>query len=185
LSLPPHPLESFRWKVGNGNRLLVARSLGAEQKHLVGTVLEKHRAYYAEHFCVHSKPYPGIRELLRELKEGHFKLAVLSNKPDEFTRKLVNHVFNGDFFDRVRGELSGIPLKPDPTSALALAAQMKVAPQQVAYLGDTGVDMQTARNANMYAIGAKWGFRGPEELQQNGCQALIEHPRELPGILAT
>ena len=185
LSLPTHPVDAYRMKVGNGNRMLVKRALGEGHQHLFDKAFEMQMAYYTEHFCDKTQPYPGIMEMLSKLKKRKLKIAVLSNKVDELTQKLVRHVFGNSVFDIVRGHLNEVPLKPDPASALALAAQMNVAPEQVAYLGDTAIDMQTARQAGMFAIGASWGFRDATELLENGGEVIIDHPQELPKLLAT
>jgi len=182
-SLPIHPVESFRLKVGTGNRDLVSACLGPDKQDLLDAVADIQIKHYAEHFCDNSLPYPGIVEMLTELKNQKLKLAVLSNKPAPFGPKLVEHVFKGKFFAVVQGQTDGVPFKPDPTSALAIAKKLGVPPAQTAFVGDSSVDMQTARNASMLAVGVTWGFRDPEELQQNGAQALIDHPGEILDIL--
>ena len=183
LNLDTHPVESFRLKVGNGSRVLAARSLGPDQQHLVDKLYEIQQAYYAKHFCDFSKPYPDIIQTLTQLRRQGLKLAVLSNKPDHFTRKLVQHFFDDSLFDIVRGQLPETPLKPDPAAALTICEQLGMNSKNVAFIGDSGVDMQTARNASLYAIGVAWGFRSPEELQKNGCQKVIQKPSELLELL--
>lgn len=183
LSLPEHPIESYRLKVGCGNRALVSSCLAPNQQHLLDAVLEIQLTYYTDHFCDHSRAYPGIPETLYELKSLGLKLAVLSNKPAPFTPKVVERVF-GDFpFDVVRGPMPDVPLKPDPSSALSVAESLAVSPAKVAFVGDSGVDMKTARNASMFAVGVTWGFRDRAELEENGSQAIIDHPSELCSLL--
>jgi len=181
--LPVHPVESYRLKVGNGNKVLVQRSLPPEKQHLAEPILKIQMDYYAEHFCDYSQPYPHIPELLTELKTLGLKLAVLSNKPDRFMLPLVGKMFTQGVFDRIQGQTEGIPLKPDPAFALAIAFDLQVAPEQMVYVGDTGVDMQTATRAGMFAVGATWGFRDRDELLQNGAQALIDQPGQLVSLL--
>jgi len=180
---PIHPVESYRLKVGDGNKVLVQRSLPPDQQHLAEPILKMQMDYYAKHVCVYSQPYPHIPELLTELKKMSLKLAVLSNKPDRFMLPLIGKLFAQGVFDRIQGQTEGIPLKPDPTFALAIAHDLQVTPAETAYLGDTGVDMQTANHAGMFAVGAAWGFRDRDELRQNGCQALIEKPMQLISLL--
>ena len=121
--------------------------------------------------------------LLGGLAAGGIKLSVLSNKPDGFTREMVAH-FLGEFdFEIVRGAMDGVPLKPDPSSALRIAADMGLSPERILYLGDTGTDMKTAVGAGMYAVGCTWGFRAADELIANGADAIISHPSELPGLI--
>ena len=104
------------------------------------------------------------------------KLAVLSNKPDADTKAVVRHFFPDVPFTAVRGQVEGVPVKPDPAGALAVAAELGVQPPECLYLGDTDVDMRTAAAAGMYPIGALWGFRTAEELQNSGARCLAETP---------
>ena len=159
LSLPTHQPEAFKMKVGQGTRHMVASSLPAERREYVEELLEMQATYYGEHLADYSSPYPGIVEMLRVLKNAQLMLAVLSNKPDVYTQRLVVAVFDSDTFDLVQGHRDGQVLKPDPAGALAIAARLKVAPAEVDYVGDSGVDMQTARNAGFFAVGVTWGFR--------------------------
>ncbi len=181
--LPVHPVESYRLKVGDGNKVLIERSLPPDQQHLAEPVLKLQMNYYAEHFCDYSQPYPDIPKLLTELKELGLKLAVLSNKPDRFMLPLVGKLFPPGTFARIQGQTEGIPLKPDPAFALAIAFDLQVAPEHIVYLGDTGVDMQTARRAGMFPVGVTWGFRDRDELLQNGAQTLIDQPAQLVSLL--
>jgi phosphoglycolate phosphatase len=181
--LPTHPVESYRLKVGDGNKVLVQRSLPPDQQHLAESILKLQMNYYAEHFCDYTQPYPQIPDLLTELKELGLKLAVLSNKPDRFMLPLIDKMFIKGTFDRIQGQTEGIPLKPDPAFALAIAFDLQVPPTRIVYVGDTGVDMRTANRAEMYAVGAAWGFRDRDELLQNGCQAIIEEPMQLISLL--
>ena len=183
LSLPGHSVDSFRFKVGNGSRMMVSRSLPAQRQDLIETVLQLQQAYYREHLCDHSGPYPGVGEMVGALQNRGFKLAVLSNKPDEATRQIIAACFAPGVFEVVAGNRADLPLKPDPAAALWVAGQLGVAASRIAYLGDTGTDMQTATRAGMFAIGAAWGFRDREELLQNGAQAIIERPEQLPDLL--
>ncbi|MBN1846303.1 MAG: HAD-IA family hydrolase [Sedimentisphaerales bacterium] len=176
---PGHPVESYRRRVGDGNRVLIQRSLAADKQHLLEAVLQMQLDYYAGHFCVFSRPYPGIEPLLAALKERGLKLAVLSNKPDRFLRPLMGALFGEGLFDILQGQIPDVPLKPDPTSVLAVLARLGVSPDRAVYVGDSGVDMQTARRAGLFAVGAGWGFRDRDELEQNGAQAWIERPGQL------
>ncbi len=106
-------------------------------------------------------------------------MAVLSNKPHEFTMKNVEALLGRWSFSAVRGAFPDRPLKPDPDGALAVARELGAKPSDILYLGDTGIDMQTAINAGMRPIGALWGFRGAEELRSAGARALIKEPMEL------
>jgi phosphoglycolate phosphatase len=106
---PAHPVESYRLKVGDGNKVLIQRSLPPEKQQLIEPILKLQMDYYAEHFCDTSQPYPGISELLTKLKELGLKLAVLSNKPDRFMLPLIGKLFTKGMFDRIQGQTEGIP----------------------------------------------------------------------------
>lgn len=183
LSLPTHPVESYRHKVGSGNRVLVARALPEDRQELVEPVLQSQLSYYEKHFYDHSRAYPGVEELLGKLGEMGLKLAVLSNKPDNFVLSLTERCFGNDYFQIRRGQRAGTPLKPDPTSALGVADEMGVSPGETIFVGDSGVDMQTARNAGMLAVGVAWGFRDWEELEAGGCEVFIERPEDLLAVV--
>ena len=183
LSQPSFPVESFRLKVGAGNEQLISDCLSTNKQNLKDHAIKLQMAHYAEHFHDNSDAYPGIMDMLRELEENGLKLAVLSNKPAPFTPRLVKHIFGDDFFEVAQGEQAGVPLKPDPTSALTIADKLGIAPQQIAFVGDSASDIQTALNAGMFAVGVTWGFRERKELIQNGSEALIEHPDELLPLL--
>ncbi|MCK5113889.1 MAG: HAD-IA family hydrolase [Phycisphaerae bacterium] len=179
LGLPEHPVDSYRLKVGNGNRMMVARSLPAEKQHLLDDLLVMQLKYYAEHFCDHSRIYSGINEMLTALKQQNLQLAVLSNKPDYLTQKLVNHLFDASTFAVIRGHLPDAILKPDPGAALAIAIRMDIEPAQFIFVGDTAMDIQTATSAGMFAVGITWGFRNRDELIAAGADCLIDQPGEL------
>jgi phosphoglycolate phosphatase len=183
LNLPTHSVDSYRWRVGNGKALLAGRSLPEDKQHLVDEVAKLLQEHYREHYCDNTRPYPGITDLLRELRKRSIKMAVLSNKPNEFTVELVRRFFGDETFTYVQGHIADEPLKPDPASALAVGKKLSLAPKNIIFLGDSGVDVQTALNAGMMPVGAAWGFRGPEELRQNGCGYIIEQPGQLLELL--
>ncbi|PTL83501.1 HAD family hydrolase [Vitiosangium sp. GDMCC 1.1324] len=177
--LPVHPLAAYRHFVGEGVRVLVSRAVPADQEALHEPVLAAYRAFYAEHMLDHTQPYPGIPEVLARLAGEGVKLAVLSNKPDAATRRLVAALLPDVRFGAVYGERAGVPRKPDPTAALGVAAELNVGPGDCAFVGDTAVDMETARAAGMYGVGVTWGFRDVEELQTHGARALARTSDEL------
>ena len=123
-------------------------------------------------------PYPGLPELLGELKSRGLKLGVLSNKPDNMAQYITGALF-GELVDQCHGQRNGIPKKPDPTAVLQMASDLGVEPGRVLYVGDSGVDMQTAKNGGLFAVGALWGFRSEEELRENGADAVAERPLDL------
>jgi phosphoglycolate phosphatase len=183
LSLPSHPIEAYRFMVGNGSRMLITRALGPERQQLFETVLKLQQDYYPRHMCDHSRPYPGIAAMLSELQSRGIKLAVLSNKPHEHTRQMIEKLFGMDLFDAVIGQRPDIPLKPDPASALEIAKMLGLEPSQLAMVGDTAMDMQTGRKAGMATVGVTWGFRDRRELIDNGGEHIIDEPRQLIELL--
>jgi len=183
LGCPTHPLESYRHFVGNGARELCARALPANKQNLVDETLRLMRERYDAHCFDLTKLYAGIPELISALAERHFSLAVLSNKPDDFTKRMIAHYFNPSPFAVVRGQLPNVPLKPDPAAALQIAQELAVPPAQWLYLGDTNTDMRTARAAGMHAVGVLWGFRDREELVESGAEHIVAKPEEVLKLL--
>jgi len=185
LGCPPRTADECRFFVGDGTRNYALRSLPEDRRDdaTVGRCVELMRAHYQDHWADKTRPYEGIPEMLAELAAAGLRLAVLSNKPDDFTTATVRHFFDDGTFEIVRGALPAVPLKPHPAGAKAIASQLDISPEQFLYLGDTNTDMQTARAAGMFAVGALWGFRPAEELAAHGAQKLIEHPREILKLL--
>jgi phosphoglycolate phosphatase len=178
---PPHPAEAYRYFVGDGVENLVRRSLPKEARsgERVERLKEGMRSEYADHWADKTHPYPGIPELLTALGERRVPMAILSNKPDAFTRRIAAHYFPEGLFVRVIGARDGSPRKPDPGAALEIAAALELPPERILYLGDTNTDMQTGRGAGMFTVGVLWGFRLREELLEHGAQALVEKPAEI------
>lgn len=179
--LPEWPVEAYRYLVGDGAKVLSERCV-RERQELAPAVRQTYQAYYATHNLVVTQPYDGVPEMLCALAEKGIALAVFSNKPDADTKKVVRHFFPEVPFRVVRGQVEGVPVKPDPAGALAVAREMGVAPADFLYLGDTAVDMRCALAAGMHPVGALWGFRTAQELQENGAEALMQHPGEMLGI---
>ena len=124
---------AYRYLVGNGARILAQRAVG-KRPEMAETVLRDYQAWYGTHNLVQSAPYPGIVEMLSDLKAAGLRLMVLSNKPDADTQHVIRHFFPEDTFALVRGQREGVPIKPDPTAALDMAAQLGVAPSEMLYL---------------------------------------------------
>ncbi len=123
--------------------------------------------------------YPGVKETLDALKSRGVKIAIISNKPDFATQGVVEKIFGKGYFDFVTGQKPGAPLKPDPTVVLSVMQAFHAAPEECAYIGDTGGDMKTGKNAGVLSLGVLWGFRESEELLGAGADALIERAEEL------
>ncbi len=180
--LPVHPVDAYRLFVGDGVRRLVHRLVPLEHRAdtaLIEALLAEYAQQYHRAWNVKSRLYDGIEELLDALVQRRIRMGVLSNKPQAATRQCVDYYLGRYPFAAVLGQQADRPPKPDPTGVRELVAQLEVPPEACCYLGDTAVDMQTAREAGMFAVGATWGFRDVEELRDAGAQAIIHHPREL------
>lgn len=179
--LAEHPLDQYRFLVGDGVQVLFERAIGAERRteSLVAECVAAFGVTYERQWNQRSRPYDGIAELLTTLGARGARMAVLSNKPQTFTEKCVREYFSAWRIEPVLGQRPSVPRKPDPAGALEIAAGWGVTPAECLYLGDSLVDMQTARRAQMFAVGAAWGFRPRAELEAHGAQAVVEHPLEL------
>ena len=180
---PPCPVDSYRYKVGDGAREMCERALPADKQGLADEVLRLMREHYDKHCFDLTRLYPGIAELVSALTERRLRLAVLSNKPDEFTKRVIAHYFNPSPFTVVRGQLPNVPLKPDPTAALQIAQELGIPSAHWLYLGDTNTDMLTARAAGMHPVGALWGFRDRAELLDSGADHILAKPRDVLDLL--
>jgi phosphoglycolate phosphatase len=181
LGLPPHPVESYRYFVGDGLSVLARRVLPPDRQDQASleALVELFNGDYQEHWADKTRPYRGIEELLAALSGRGLPMGVLSNKPHSFTAVMVEHFFRSRCFAEVFGARDSLPRKPDPAAALQICSRLGLTPERMLYAGDTRTDMQTARNAGMFAVGVLWGFRPREELLESGAQALVAHPREL------
>nr|WP_320057701.1 HAD family hydrolase [uncultured Bacteroides sp.] len=167
LGYPTHEVEAYNFMVGNGVNKLFERALPEGEK--TETNISRVRAEFMPHYDLHnadeSRPYPGILELLKQLQAEGKMIAVASNKYQAATQKLVDRYFSETPFIAVFGQREGIKVKPDPTIVLDILKIANVEPQEVLYVGDSGVDMQTARNSGVSACGVTWGFRPRNELE--------------------
>ena len=180
LGYATHPLESFRYFVGNGARNLMKRALPADAgDDVLEKAVDAFRKHYATTWNHASTLYPGVADLLDELSKQGYVLSILSNKPHEFTVEIGKNIFLNWNFALIYGHREGVPLKPDPSSALEICTKLNLNPEEVLFVGDTAVDMETATNAKITPIGVLWGFRPATELKANGASCLISHPLEL------
>ncbi|HOH95773.1 MAG: HAD family hydrolase [Paludibacteraceae bacterium] len=179
--LPTHELDCYKYFVGNGVSKLIERAVPEEMRieSLLAEVKADFMNYYMEHKTTLTKPYDGIPELLTYLQSEGIKIAVASNKFIAGTQALISHYFKQFNFAVVLGQREGIPAKPNPTIVNEILSVTGVDKKDVLYLGDTSIDMQTAKNAGVFAIGVSWGFRTKQELLDNGANLIIDHPSEL------
>ncbi|MHC4122810.1 MAG: HAD family hydrolase [Planctomycetota bacterium] len=185
LGFPTHPVDSFRYFVGDGIEQKAKRVLPKDcsQPQVLQKVMKLSEHFYRRHWADNTKPYPGIPELLSELRNRNIPMAILSNKPDEFTQLTANKLLAKGSFDIICGIKDGAVRKPDPATAIQIAEKLNIPPRQFIYLGDTDTDMATAVAAGMYPVGALWGFRTADELKSNGAKALLERPQQLLELL--
>jgi phosphoglycolate phosphatase len=178
---PGYDYAAYRYLIGKGMRNLVIQALPAGDRadDTIARCLAELLADYSEHFLVKTRLYEGVAELLAELRAAGVRLAVLSNKVDELTQGIVDGLTEPGTFDVVMGAQAGVPLKPDPAAALLVSARLGVAPEAIAYVGDSGVDMRTATAAGMLPVGVRWGFRTKDELVENGARVVLDQPLEL------
>ena len=167
---PVHPVSAYRTFVGEGVRKLVERALPPGTEELREAFVAAYQADYAENLLNETRLFPGIPEVLDRLESARIPVAVLSNKPEAPTRRLVDALCSRWEFRAVFGERPGVPRKPDPAAALALADALAAPPGSVAFVGDTSVDMLTARATSMRPVGVLWGFR-PSEVLASGAEA--------------
>ena len=183
--LPGHTYEEYCTFVGNGIMRLVERALPEELRteEYVKAARKDFVDYYIEHIDQKSVPYDGITELINELQSKGAKLAVASNKFQAGTEKLIRKFFPNIDFVEICGNREGVPLKPDTALVDIILEKAGVERNRVAMVGDSGVDIQTARNAGITSIGVCWGFRSREELEENRADHIVSSVEELKKVL--
>ncbi len=178
---PVHEYDAYRFYVGNGLKNLVTRSLPktARTEDVIKACHDRMVADYELNYINKTRLYAGIPELLDALSQQKIKLAVLSNKADPITQKICTVLLKNWKFEIIMGACDRFPRKPNPKSALFVADKMGVLPENIYYLGDSNVDMQTANAAGFFAVGVAWGFRPKEELVESGARRIIDYPTDL------
>jgi phosphoglycolate phosphatase len=179
--LPGHGYAEYQRMIGHGIRQLVGAALPADRRDdaTVDRCFSRMMAEYGEHSLVKTYPYADVPELLAALRARGLKLAVLSNKADEPTRRIVAALFADGAFDEVAGARPDVPLKPDPAGALRAAASLGLEPGRMLYVGDSPTDVRTAIAAGMTPVGVSWGFRTRAELVEAGAIVVLDEPLEL------
>ena len=170
--------------IGNGQRAFTMKSLPeyARSEENIDACTEYYASIYSENIIKYSLPYPGIPEALNEMKKYGMKLAVLSNKSDIHVQKIISTLFGEGFFDIVFGA-GHFAIKPDPESAYYVADKLGLGTSDVAFVGDSDVDMKTAINAGMCAVGVSWGYRNRDVLVTSGAHKIADNTKELSEIL--
>ena len=178
----PFSVEQYKYFVGDGAANLVRRALEAGGDTKLSHFEEAYGLYreiFKENCMFRVRPYEGIRELLAALKAQEVKIAVLSNKPHAETVNVIESLFGKGCFDVIQGQKENVAIKPNPEGAFRILALLGLDTSEVVYLGDTATDMKTGKNAGFFTVGALWGFRDRQELEENGADAIISHPLEL------
>jgi phosphoglycolate phosphatase len=180
---PSHPVDAYCTFIGNGMMNLVRDIFPdghrPDEGQETDQVLVEYREAYGRNWKNTTRPYEGINELLDTLTEQRIPIGILSNKAHDFTEKCVDAFLSNWNWDVVLGAREGIPKKPDPAGAIEAAERLGVTAADCWFVGDSDVDMFTAVNAGMHAIGVNWGFRSAEELRAAGAEIVIQNPAEL------
>lgn len=182
---PEHNIASYPMLVGNGVTRLIERALPEEERspENVAALRDKFREYYDEHLADATQPYPGIHQLLRDLTDMDVKVAVASNKYHEAVERLIHHFFPDIPWSAVEGNKEGVPVKPDPSVVFDILGKVPTRKSKVLFVGDSGVDMETARRACIDSCGVTWGFRTAKELRDNHADNIVENPGEIISIV--
>lgn len=178
---PTHPPEAVRYFVGSGSAKLVSRALPAEKRNdvLAADCLSAFRRQYNRNWDAKTRPYKGVTELLDALTAGKIDMAVCTNKPQNFAELCIEKFLPSWKFAVILGQRDGVALKPDPAGAHEITRRLDLPAAACLFLGDSDIDMKTALNANMFPVGAAWGFRSEKELRASGAIEVINRPGAL------
>lgn len=182
---PTHPVEDYKYFIGNGAGKLLERAAPKDvelTQELRSQMMEQFTQRYTAHKQDKTAPYPGISRALERLKEAGVTMAVLTNKPDGAARPIVEGYFPG-VFQAVQGALPGVPTKPDPTALCKLMERIGAQKENTLFVGDSNVDIQTAKNGGLHSCGVLWGFRTREELLGEGADELAHTAEELTELI--
>ena len=182
---PEHSVDAYKYFVGDGMRKLVERALPEDKRkdEFIQVFLQDFLAYYSVHKEDFTQPYEGVTELLMQLQRNNFQIAVATNKVENAAIELIHKYFPEIKFSTIVGQREGIPVKPHPQVIEDILAQTHTDLSEAIMVGDTSVDIKTAKNANIKSSGVLWGFRTQEELQQAEADYIIEKPEEIIAIV--
>lgn len=186
MELPSITTDQCRKFVGDGARKLIERTLEACGDRSLSRLDEGMEIYgriFHDNCTYHVTPYDGVMEMLADLKSMGMRLAVLSNKPHGQAVDVVRQIFGDGVFDFVQGQSEELPRKPDPAGVLYLLDKMGIKKEACVYVGDSEVDVATAKAAGVTGLAATWGFRSRQVLEEAGAGVLIDHPGELVDFL--
>ncbi len=180
-----HSMASYPYFVGNGVRRLMTRVLpeDARDDDTVERVLSDFIEYYDEHCTDYTKPYSGMPELLQDLRDRGVDIAVASNKYQKAVSKIIPHFFPEIDFVAIEGHREGVNVKPDPSVVFSILARTRMAKADCLYVGDSGVDMETARRACIDSVGVTWGFRSKKELVEYHANIIVNNPVDILDVV--
>lgn len=174
-----HPIQAYAYMVGNGVRNLMKKAQQDADEETIDQLLEYFVVYYNEHCLDTTKPYPGITELLEQLKKKEIAIAVASNKYQEATDKIIAGTLSEFDFVAIEGQIEGRNRKPDPSIIFSILEKYPVAKKDVLYIGDSGIDIECAKRACVESIGVSWGFRPITELKKANADHIVTRPAEI------
>lgn len=178
---PTHAPEAYPYFVGNGVTRLLERVLPEEERtqENVDRLLVSFMDYYGKNLVCHTTPYPGMTELLHDLRANGISVAVASNKYQAAVERLIEYYFPDVEWAAVEGQKEGVPVKPDPSIVFGILGKVPTPKSQVLYVGDSGVDIVTARRAAVTSVGVTWGFRPEKELRDNYADHIVSEPTRI------
>lgn len=179
MGFAPHPIQAYAYMVGNGVRNLMKKAQQDADEETIDKLLELFKQYYDQHCLDTTKPYPGIVDLLENLRSENIALAVASNKYQYATQKIIEGTLSQFEFVAVEGQREGRNRKPDPSIIFSILEKFPVAKSDVLYIGDSGVDIECAKRACVESIGVTWGFRPASELRRANADHVVSHPSEI------
>lgn len=178
----PFTEDQYKYFIGDGAANLVRRALAAGGDRELVHFQEAYTLYreiFRDNCMYQVRPYEGIPQLIAELKERGLKIAVLSNKPHAETVNVIETLFGQGCFDSIQGQKENVAIKPSPEGVFQILEQLRLAVQDILYLGDTATDMKTGKSAGAFTVGALWGFRDRHELEEGGADAIVDHPLQV------
>lgn len=179
IGLAEHPIKAYNYMVGNGVRKLIERAAPDSDPSQIDELLSYFREHYDEHCTDTTTPYPGIMELLYELTEKGIALAVASNKYQAATERIIHHFFPEFKFAAIKGQIPERPSKPDPSIVFSILSAHPTAKNDVLFIGDSAIDIDTARRACVENVGVTWGFRPVSELRKAFADHVVSKPDEI------
>lgn len=184
---PEHAFTEYPYFVGNGITKLIERALPPDRhdETTVNRLKQEFVKYYQQHKTDLTRPYRGIPSVLEVLNEKGILMAVASNKYHQGTDELIRHYFGSSLFKVIAGQKDGIPPKPDPAVIHFILSKTGISPADALYVGDSGVDMQTAAHSGVTSVGVTWGFRPRRELEENGANHIAERPYDILNFIQT